>query len=223
VANVTQSQAFAGPPWNLSTAAVGYTNFALFVGASIALLTAGPLSDWVSMKATIKNKGIREPEMRLPAMIPFACATLVGGVVVAVGYQQGWSWEVVVIIGYTLLGLQLASVAAISTTYAVGSSSLCYSEVKALAEHRSDANTFNQIDSYKPVAGEFLVSATINKNLWGYGVSKFINIWIEEVGYVTPIMTNTTSCLIFILLVVPLYFYGKKVRGWSKNSSVHRR
>jgi hypothetical protein len=45
VANVTQSQAFAGPPWNLSTAAVGCTNFALFVGASIALLTAGPLSD----------------------------------------------------------------------------------------------------------------------------------------------------------------------------------
>jgi MFS family permease len=58
VANVTQSQAFAGPPWNLSTAAVGYANFALFVGASIALLIAGPLSDWVSIKAIIKNKGI---------------------------------------------------------------------------------------------------------------------------------------------------------------------
>lgn len=119
VANVTQSQAFAGPPWNLSTAAVGYTNFAIFIGASIALLTAGPLSDWVSMRATIRNKGIREPEMRLPAMIPFACATLVGGVVVAVGYQRGWSWEVIVIIGYTLLGLQVASVAAIATTYTV--------------------------------------------------------------------------------------------------------
>lgn len=119
VANVTQSQALAGPPWNLSTASVGYTNIAIFVGASIALLTAGPLSDWISMRATIKNNGIREPEMRLPAIIPFACATLVGSVVVAVGYQYGWSWEVIVIIGYTLLGLQVASVAAIATTYSV--------------------------------------------------------------------------------------------------------
>jgi hypothetical protein len=98
-----------------------YINFALFVGASIVLLTAGSLSDRVSMKATIKNKGIRGPEMRLPTMTPFVCATLVGGVVVAVGYQQRWSWEVVLITGYTLLGLQLASVAAIATTYAVGS------------------------------------------------------------------------------------------------------
>jgi MFS family permease len=121
VANITQSQAFAGPPWNLGATSVGYTNFAIFVGASIALLTAGPLSDWVSMRATIKNKGIREPEMRLPAIIPFACATLIGSVILAVGYQQGWNWKVIVIIGYTLLGLQVAAVAAIATTYAVSS------------------------------------------------------------------------------------------------------
>jgi MFS family permease len=119
VVNVTQSQALAGPPWSLSPSAVGYTNFALFAGTSIALLTAGPLSDWVSMRATIKNRGIREPEMRLPALIPFACCTLIGSLVVCIGYQHGWSWEVIVIIGYTLLGIQVASLAAISTTYAV--------------------------------------------------------------------------------------------------------
>lgn len=132
VANVTQSQALAGPPWNLSAASVGYTNFAIFVGASIALLTAGPLSDWVSMRATIKNGGIREPEMRLPALIPFACCTLLGSVIVAVGYQQGWKWEIIVIIGYTLLGLQVASVAAIATTYSVSSPIIfmaCYSSL----------------------------------------------------------------------------------------------
>jgi hypothetical protein len=64
VINITQSQALAGPPWVLSPSAVGYTNFAIFAGASISLLTAGPLSDWVSMRATEKNRGIREPEMR---------------------------------------------------------------------------------------------------------------------------------------------------------------
>jgi len=119
VSNVTQSEALSGPPWNFSPAAVGYTNLALFGGASFALITAGPLSDWISMRATIKNNGIREPEMRLPTMIPFATATLLGGLVVSYGYQKGWPWEAIVILGYTLLGMQLAALAAISSTYAV--------------------------------------------------------------------------------------------------------
>ncbi|KAK5405213.1 hypothetical protein LTR06_008908 [Exophiala xenobiotica] len=196
VVNVTQSQALAGAPWMFDPAAVGYTNFALFAGTSIALLTAGPLSDWISMRATIRNGGIREPETRLPALIPFALCTLIGSVVTSVGYQQGWSWEVVVIIGYTLLGIQVAAIAAIATTYA--------------------------IDSYKPVAGEFLVSATIYKNLWGYGVTKFLNTWIVKDGYVTPIMTNAGICLFFVSLAIPLFFWGKTVRTWSRNSAIHR-
>lgn len=43
-------------------------NFAILIGAFIGLGTAGPLSDWVSARATKKNRGIREPEMRLQAM-----------------------------------------------------------------------------------------------------------------------------------------------------------
>jgi hypothetical protein len=62
-----------------------YITSALLVGASMVLLTAESLIDRVSMKATIKNKDIREPDMRLPAITPFAYTTSVGGVVVAIG------------------------------------------------------------------------------------------------------------------------------------------
>jgi hypothetical protein len=117
--NITQSQAFAGPPWLLSPSQVGYTNFAVFAGGSVSLLTAGPLSDWVSMRATKKNRGIREPEMRLVTLIPYACCTLVGSLIMAFGYERGWSWEAIVIGGYTLIGIQLTAVSAIATTYAV--------------------------------------------------------------------------------------------------------
>jgi hypothetical protein len=128
VINITQSQALAGPPWNFSPAEVGYTNFAIFVGALISLVTAGPLSDWVSMRATKKNRGIREPEMRLVALIPYACCTLLGGLIMAIGYQRAWPWEAIVVGGYTLIGIQLAAVSAIATTYAV---SVQYSLLKA--------------------------------------------------------------------------------------------
>jgi hypothetical protein len=76
--NLTQSQVFAAPPYLFSPAQVGFVNFAFVVGGVIGLLTAGPFSDWVSMRATAKNKGVREAEMRLVALIPYVCINLVG-------------------------------------------------------------------------------------------------------------------------------------------------
>jgi hypothetical protein len=66
--NLTQSQNFAAPPYNFNSQSIGFMNFAILIGAFIGLGTAGPLSDWVSARATRKNGGVREPEMRLPAM-----------------------------------------------------------------------------------------------------------------------------------------------------------
>lgn len=117
--NITQSQALGLPPFNFSPASVGYTNLALFVGTSISLLTAGPLSDWVSNRATIRNRGVREPEMRLPALLPFALCVIVGCVVVSVGFQYGWPWEAIVMVGFTLVGIQVAAVSGIAINYVV--------------------------------------------------------------------------------------------------------
>jgi hypothetical protein len=131
-------------------------NFAILVGAFIGLFTAGPLSDYVSSRSTKRNHGIREPEMRLPAMIPYIIIMYLGNIVVAVGYQHHWPWEAIVLIGFTFAGIQVAALPAIVSTYAV--------------------------DSYKPVAGSLFVSITVNKNVWGYGFSKFITPWAVKDG-----------------------------------------
>ena len=55
---------------DFSSETIGFFNFAILIGAIIGLFTAGPLSDWLSAWLTRKNKGIREPEMRLLTMIP---------------------------------------------------------------------------------------------------------------------------------------------------------
>jgi len=98
--NLTQSQVFAAPPYNFGAQSVGFTNFGIFAGALVGLLTAGPLSDWVAMRQTIRNNGIREPEMRLLAIIPYTVLLFLGSLIVALGYQYQWPWEVIVIIGY---------------------------------------------------------------------------------------------------------------------------
>ena len=92
--NLTQSEVFANPPYNFSSESIGFMNFAILIGALIGLFTAGPLSDWISMRSTRKNKGIREPEMRLPTMIPYVIIMLIGNFVVAFGYEHQWDWKV---------------------------------------------------------------------------------------------------------------------------------
>jgi hypothetical protein len=92
--NLTQSQNFAAPPYNWTSQSIGFTNFAILVGAFIGLATNGPLSDWISMRATKRNRGIREPEMRLPAMIPYVLISILGNFIVAFGYEYKWDWRV---------------------------------------------------------------------------------------------------------------------------------
>ncbi|KAL4914526.1 major facilitator superfamily domain-containing protein [Aspergillus aurantiobrunneus] len=189
-------QTFAAPPYNFSSQTIGFFNFAVLIGAIIGLLTNGPLSDWISMRATIKNRGVREPEMRLPGIIPYLIICIIGNfVVVAFGYEYKWDWRAIVIIGYTAVGIQVAALPAIISTYAV--------------------------DSYKPVAGSIFVTITVNKNLWGYGFSEFITNWFTRDGFVKPVMLNMCLTVLWCLCAIPFYLYGKRFRRWTAKSSGH--
>ncbi|KAK4502194.1 hypothetical protein PRZ48_005619 [Zasmidium cellare] len=196
VVNLTQSQNFAAPPYNYNTEEIGLFNLAILIGAFIGLATAGPLSDYVSARATKKKGGIREPEMRLPAMIPYVLLMILGNFVVAYGYEQKWPWQAIVVVGYGSTGIQMAALPAIANTYAV--------------------------DSYKPVAGSLMVAITVNKNLWGYGLSKFITPWVTDSGFVDPILTNMALITLWCTFGGLFYWKGKTIRRWSRNSSVHR-
>lgn len=92
--NLTESQVFAAPPYNFSSSTIGFFNFAILIGQIIGLFTAGPLSDWIAAKLTQRNRGVREPEMRLLTMVPYVFIMILGNVVTAVGYEYSWDWRV---------------------------------------------------------------------------------------------------------------------------------
>lgn len=135
VVNLSQAQVFAAPPYNFTSETIGLFNLAVLVGGFIGLITCGPLSDWVAARLTARNNGVREPEMRLVAMVPYIIIMIIGSVVTAVGYDHHWPWQVIVIVGYTCLGIQVAALPSIASTYA--------------------------IDSYKPVTGSVFVTITM--------------------------------------------------------------
>ncbi|GFF99303.1 uncharacterized MFS-type transporter C1271.10c [Aspergillus udagawae] len=162
--NLTESAILSAPPNNFSPSAVGYSNFAFVVGGSLGLLTAGPFSDWIAMRATTANNGIREAEMRLPALIPYFVTSVIGIVVGGVGYAREWDWPVLIVVGYGFTGLCVTAVPTIAVAYAV--------------------------DCYRSIAGEIMVVATVIKNSCGFAMSYWVFPLAARRGWLTPAMVQ---------------------------------
>lgn len=193
--NLTQSPVLSAPPYKFTPSAVGYSNFAFVVGGIIGLVTAGPLSDWVAIKATNRNNGIREAEMRLPALIPFFLTTVVGIVIGGVGYDRQWDWPVVLVVGYGLSGLCVTAVPTIAIAYA--------------------------IDCYRPISGEIMVVATVIKNTCGFAMSYWVSPLAAREGWIPPTMVEFALTVGPMLLGIPIYLFGKSLRRLTRDSKVH--
>lgn len=193
--NITESSILGNHPYNFSTSQVGFANFGFAGGALLGLATAGPFSDWAVKKATDRNGGVREAEMRLPALIPFAIICIAGTVIGGVAARGGWAWPVLVVIGYGTAGMSMASIPTITIAYAV--------------------------DAYKPISGEIMVLGTVLKNTTGFGMTYWVGPMVVKHGYITPLMVWLAFTAGPLVLALPLYIWGKKLRKATKNSSMH--
>jgi len=194
--NLTQSGLFSSPAYGFSPEIVGYTNFAFFTGGLFGVITAGPLSDWWAARMTSRNNGVREPEFRLPALLPYCCFFVISHVVGAVGYERLWPWQAIVICGFGFSGLAVTSIPSIAIAYA--------------------------IDCYKPISGEIMVVGTVLKNVLGFCLSYWVFDIMAKDGWITVYMIQFAADMFPVVLTIPLYFYGKSLRRWTKNSSLHQ-
>lgn len=197
--NITESVVLAAPPYLFSPENVGYTNFAFVIGALIGLATAGPFSDWIAARATKRNNNIREAEMRLPALLPYMVITILSLILGGLAYQRQWGWGHIVVWGYGFAGLSVTTVPTIAIAYA--------------------------IDCYKPISGEIMVVATVCKNFIAFSYS----YWVFDLahtskdGWITPAMVIFACTVGPAVFGIPLYYgLGKKIRRWTRNSSLHR-
>ncbi|USP80491.1 hypothetical protein yc1106_07765 [Curvularia clavata] len=197
--NITESPVLAAPPYLFKPEQVGYTNFAFAIGALIGLATAGPYSDWVAARAARKNGGVREAEMRLPALWFYMIITMLSLILGGLAYQRQWAWGHIVVWGYGFAGLSVTTVPTISIAYA--------------------------IDCYKPISGEIMVVATVCKNFIAFSYS----YWVFDLahqskdGWIAPAMVIFACTVGPALFAFPLYYgLGKRIRRWTKDSDVHR-
>ena len=195
--NLTESGLFASKLYGWNPSQVGYSNFAFFIGGVVGVTTAGPLSDWLARRSTIKNNGIREAEMRLPALIPYVGFFIVSHVVGAVGYQRAWPWQAILVCGFGFSGLAVTSIPAISIAYAV--------------------------DCYKPISGEIMTVGTVLKNVLGFCLSYWVFNVAAKDGFIAVYMTQFAVSMFPVVMTIPLYYFGKQLRRLTKNSDLHRR
>ncbi|KAH8655981.1 major facilitator superfamily domain-containing protein [Tricladium varicosporioides] len=194
--NLTQSQVFAAPPYLFTPAQVGFVNFAFVVGGIIGLCTAGPISDAVSIYLARRNGGVREAEMRLWTMIPYIAICLIGMVITGVGYQEHYNWPVIVVVGYGFVGIECVSIPTILISYAV--------------------------DCYKHIPGQIMVSATIVKNTFGFGMIFYFNDWAIRSGFIPPVMTLMALAVGICTIGTAVFLiWGKQFRRTTQGSKLH--
>lgn len=105
----------------------GLCFFAAIVGALIGILAGGHLSDMVADFFTKRNGGLREPEMRLPAIMISVITTPLALLLYGVGIQNKWHWMCPTI-GLALLNFSIVQATNVALVYC--------------------------IDGYRPIAGE---------------------------------------------------------------------
>ncbi|KAK8212282.1 major facilitator superfamily domain-containing protein [Phyllosticta capitalensis] len=155
------------------------------IGSGLGIFFGGHVGDWVADFFTRRNGGVREPEMRLPAI----AISLVTAPLSLVLYGEG-------------IGLRLHWMCA-----TVGLGLLNFSIVQA-----TNISLVYTIDAYRPVAGEITVSQLGFKSAFGFLLSFYTNPWINKDGYERAFGAMAGISGAVLLGFIPFYLYGKRIR-----------
>ncbi|KDQ58916.1 hypothetical protein JAAARDRAFT_56925 [Jaapia argillacea MUCL 33604] len=180
--------ALAAPPYHFTSLQSGLCFIGGAVGALLSLPLGGHFGDWIADLFTRRNGGIREPEMRLPAMFPCIVLGPLGLLIYGLTIGRGLHWMgAVVALG--LLNFSICVVTNVTIVYVV--------------------------DIYKPIAAEVVVAILATKSVIGFVLSFYTNTWVEQRGYIEAFGTMTAISAIILSFTFLFYIWGANLRQRS--------
>ncbi|KAK3348805.1 major facilitator superfamily domain-containing protein [Lasiosphaeria hispida] len=187
VFSVVNGVIFVKPPYNFSISQTGLISLSPFILTIIGELISGPLNDWICIYLTRKNKGVYEPEFRLPLMVVATVLGVVGffGFGATVQYQTHWLGPV-----------------------------LCFGLANMSLVFASTCVFGYVVDSYREHNEEAFVAINA-RNLLTFGLTYFVNGWYEEQGALIVFSILGSLFLFVTLLTIPLWIFGKKFRSFT--------
>ncbi|KAF9769090.1 hypothetical protein IL306_013547 [Fusarium sp. DS 682] len=176
---------FAAPPYNFSTAGIGYMSLGPFVGNLFGSIYGGPLADWTCVRLAKRNGGVFEPEMRLyPLVIPTFFSA--GGLIMfGATCARGMHW-IYPSIGGAFFAFGLGAMGDITFTLI--------------------------IDTYRELVAEAFIGIAFMRNALSIGATFALVPWMKTQGLTN--MFIVCGCISFAIgaLYVPLIIYGKRIR-----------
>jgi len=186
IVSIIYSEVFALPPYRWHAKQVGNSTAGPLIGSILGTIVAGPLVDYSARLFSRWNKGVYEPEFRLPVILPGAILMVIP--FVGWGYMAGrqdipWIGPVMM---YSILSFGQVLAAAGSITYL--------------------------LDTHKRNAPEVFALINLGKDVVLYGLSKDFNGWVVKVGvrHMMFILAGVTAFSLSTAL--PMYIFGKSAR-----------
>jgi len=180
----------AAPPYNLTPTQIGLTNIPL---AAVALV-GGPVIGWASDAMTRfmartngTTPGVAEPEFRLTLLlitVPIAAVGLIG---LGISVNDGIPL-VWVLVWLSTISLGSLTSIQVSINYTI--------DVYAA----NSAKAFVTINGVAATAGFVLAGPMVN--------------WLNESGPVVVFSTFASASFIILVLTLPMYVFGKRIRGY---------
>ncbi|KKZ64351.1 hypothetical protein EMCG_09667 [[Emmonsia] crescens] len=190
VMNGTASPVLSAPPYNWSAAKVGSAYVAPIIGGIFSMLWSGVVADKFAIYLARRNKGVREPEQRLWPLALTAIITTGGLITWGVGAAYGIHW-IGLMFGMGMLAFGFMTGGSFAISY--------------------------NIDCFKELSGETMVSVTIIRNTLGFAFSYGITPWVEKQGLRNCFITASMVALVCILTFLPMMYFGKRLRRFSKD------
>ncbi|KAI1205116.1 MFS general substrate transporter [Annulohypoxylon truncatum] len=194
VFSVVNAVIFTAPPYNFSVSETGLISLSPFILTLIGEVISGPMNDWICMYLAKKNRGIYEPEFRLPPIIISCLVGIVGffGFGATVHFQTHWTGPVLC---FGLANMSLAL---------------------------SNASVFGYIiDSHKELSEEAFVAINA-RNLLTFGLTYFINDWLAKDGPLKVFNVLGGVFVIVNAFTIPLWIFGKRIRSYiARNKTLH--
>jgi MFS family permease len=173
----------------------GLCNLAAVIGSLCAIPFGGYFSDKVADYFTKRNGGIREPEHRLPAIIPALITGPLSLILYGLGINNQYHWIV------PTIGLGLSN-----------SLSIIANLVNFTIVAGNNVVLVYCVDAYRPIAGEVVITQLGFKGLFGFLLSFYTNPWVTNSGYLKAFGGMAGISGAVIIWFIPLFFYGRRIR-----------
>jgi hypothetical protein len=187
MAGIISHQVLLYPPYNLQPDTLAYISLpGSFVGLAFSIM-AGLSSDKLIQWMAHRNNGLYEPEYRLLLMLPAVIFSTMGFLILGPLYRDHAPvWKLVV------TGLLFH----VSGPFA-SSSTVTY--IFDTMQHQST---------------EAFVATSLFKHIFIFLVTTYVPGWFAKVGAMRAFTTLAILNLAFAFLTIPMYIYGKRMRGW---------